>query len=391
MTTAHPIDDARINEDRECPDCGYNLRGLQRGGNCPECGRKIGGKVSTVRRDNIAYAAPTYLRTLRTGLWIMASSLLLMWAGPLGSMVWAFGAWFALTKRPMPEGASRDPVLDNEKLRAVARWMQVPAIAGWGLLALASAATPAGGAPNFFVAALAAMGAGALIISMVAYIPLGVYLSAIADWAAYDSAAARLRGSAWFMCVLGTGMAVCFVVPVLRFFGVWLTVAWVVAVIVFLITVLQLAYAIHWAVKNQRYAEGSVARVAAKQAKRLAAPSVVHDMDCRRCGYDLEGMPFGGVCPECGESYADATPLPIREVPKRSSEDEAPLPLAGEDGAAADKSIRFPTRFGSDQHAVGGQQPARRPAAPHPLTPKPLGANPPDEGDIPLAPEDLTR
>ncbi|MEQ8769826.1 MAG: hypothetical protein RIB60_04880 [Phycisphaerales bacterium] len=393
--TAHPVDDARINEDRECPNCGYNLRGLSKGGTCPECGRKIGGKTASRYRDNLTYAAPSYLRTLCRGLWIMAASLPILpfslcfaAAAPIGSGVWALGAWIALTKRPLTDDTRPDAVLDSDKLRAVARWMQLPLVVGSVLLWLGMQVTA--GTP---VATILGVLAGlSLLAGVVGYIPLSIYLTAIADWASHESAAGRLRASAWFMCVLGAGMAVCFGVPVLRFFGLWLFVAWLTSVVVFLVTIVQLANAVQWAVKNQRYAEGSAARVAQRKAKRLAAPSVVHDMECRRCGYDLEGMPFGGACPECGESYADATPLPIRDVPRRAPEDEAPLPLADdEDGEAnRDKTIRFSTRFGSEQHAAGGPTPRSGPdpSAPRPFKPDPAD---PDGEAIPLEPEGPER
>ncbi len=388
---AHPLDQARIDEDRECPGCGYNLRGLPKGGACPECGRKIGGKTSARYRDAITYAPPSYLRTLCNGLWIMAVSLPILpvslcvvGAAPIGSAAWALGAWIALTKRPLTDDTRPDPVLDSDKLRQAARWTQLALVAGSVLLWLALQV----GAGSPVAVVLGVLAALSLLVGVVGYIPLSIYLTAIAEWAAHDSAAGRLRATAWFMCVLGAGLAVCFGIPVLRFFGVWLFVAWLVSVIVFLVTIVQLAHAVQWAVKNQRYAEGSAARVAERKAKRLAAPSVVHDLACRRCGYDLEGMPFGGACPECGESYADATPLPIREVPRRSAEDEAPLPLVGDEDSPADgdKSIRFPTRFGSEQRAAGGPSPARTPP-PDP----PIDGDAPDGDAIPLEPEDPAR
>lgn len=36
--------------------------------------------------------------------------------------------------------------------------------------------------------------------------------------------------------------------------------------------------------------------------------AVVPGARCQRCGYDLSSTPLGGVCPECGLTYAVAVP-----------------------------------------------------------------------------------
>ncbi len=53
-----------LERDTTCRHCGYNLRGLNPGGVCPECGAAI---AISLRRDLLRYAAPGYVRSLAWG------------------------------------------------------------------------------------------------------------------------------------------------------------------------------------------------------------------------------------------------------------------------------------------------------------------------------------
>jgi hypothetical protein len=59
--------------DTTCRRCGYNLRGLDEAGRCPECGTPIG--LST-QGDLLRYADPLWLVRLRDGLWLMTAGAL---------------------------------------------------------------------------------------------------------------------------------------------------------------------------------------------------------------------------------------------------------------------------------------------------------------------------
>ncbi|HUU95917.1 MAG TPA: hypothetical protein VM487_09255 [Phycisphaerae bacterium] len=55
--------------DRTCLKCGYNLRGLQQAGRCPECGTPVG---LSIHGDLLCYAEPGYVNKLARGSrWIM--------------------------------------------------------------------------------------------------------------------------------------------------------------------------------------------------------------------------------------------------------------------------------------------------------------------------------
>jgi len=339
-STAHSYESQVITEDRECPNCGYSLKGLRRGGRCPECGREIGGRSKGRLLDNIVHAPPSYLRTLRLGLVLMSLGVITFLVPIVPAVLWAWGVWIALTKRPVTPTTYPDAVLDSSKLRAVVRWSQVAPIAG-AFFMLIGSFLPAGG----LRVAVWIFGGLGLLGGAAGFVPLGIYLSALADWASHDNLAGRLKATTWMIAVFGVLGAFTVAVPVLRFFAFVILIVLVLAFVAMLVWVLLLTNVAHWAIRNQSYAEGSAARVAEKIVKRQAEPNKVHDLKCRRCGYDLEGQPLGGFCPECGESYADATSLPIRDVPKRRPEDEAPIPLA-EDEVPGSKPIRHTRGLG---------------------------------------------
>jgi hypothetical protein len=73
IPTAPPLD-----SEIHCIFCGYNLRGLDPAGRCPECGRPI---AASHRGDRLAHADPAWLRKLRFGaslkLWNIVLTILL--------------------------------------------------------------------------------------------------------------------------------------------------------------------------------------------------------------------------------------------------------------------------------------------------------------------------
>lgn len=56
-------------DDHRCVQCGYNLRGLEPTGNCPECAAPVGDSLVG---DDLRHADQPWLRTVRTGLVLLA-------------------------------------------------------------------------------------------------------------------------------------------------------------------------------------------------------------------------------------------------------------------------------------------------------------------------------
>ena len=276
-----------INEDRKCVRCGYNLRGLETTGACPECGTAItGGKKSVRLADNLVDAPIGYIRLMAFGMGLQASSVLVVavqfflpstWAiGPLsvrgllftlGTLAWFGAAWIVTVRRPRTERIVFDPILDNRHIRLACRLTQ-------GLAALAAMVAWAGFAAGWgwlqVIAAVLMLGA------LFGLVPMGVYLSSMADWAGETGEGARLRAATWCIAVLGTLEV--FVWAVLKLnppFSMFLAFVGVISgllvfggVVVFAWSVLMLAKAAGWAIQNAVEAREREIRIAEKKRRR---------------------------------------------------------------------------------------------------------------------------
>ena len=79
-----------IMDDIPCRRCSYNLRGLQQGGRCPECGTPIGVSVCG---DLLRFCHPRWLRQVAEGL------SMILW-GMLATVLVALSAAFVFRKEP---------------------------------------------------------------------------------------------------------------------------------------------------------------------------------------------------------------------------------------------------------------------------------------------------
>lgn len=75
----------RIEEDVECPDCGYNLRGLRMDGRCPECGRPT---------------IDTFARPLRAATGVLAEEMLRRPGGLLVQLLAWWIIWSSASAAP---------------------------------------------------------------------------------------------------------------------------------------------------------------------------------------------------------------------------------------------------------------------------------------------------
>jgi len=278
--------------DRPCRKCGYNIRGLREGQRCPECGTPIGGKRRTSRfADNLTDSPMWYLVVVLSGSVFMALSLvgsfvfsaferarsanwnpLPVWvvavgAGVLG-LLWLGGVVLTTSRRPHGEHTVRDPILDSEKMRWGARLAQVVFLAG---VLTRYLATSTGNAAAEFAA-------GVLVyVSLIAVAPLSVYLGSLLDWAGDTGGGDRMRNSAWAF-VVGGGGALVFdlllrapigfkmIVAVLL---VLCSLAVLIGVVLFVLSVLGLAYTSGWALQNAGARRAREARMAERKRRQL--------------------------------------------------------------------------------------------------------------------------
>ena len=221
-------------------------------------------------------------------------------------------------------------------------------------------------------------------IAWIGLIPTCVYFAELGYWASHDNLAYRLRSTAWAMAVFGvitvllSGIAALNIGPsaAAAFIGGYTSFLSILAVAVFFFTVIQLTSVMSWVMKHQKLAAGSADRVRERIEREARFPgTVVTGLACQSCGYSLDGLPHGGCCPECGESYADLTPMPVLDPAKMHldrNESEIEV-LDGEN-----KGIYFNTELDAQgKPKVGGT----------PFVPDPK-ADIPEDGDIPLSDSD---
>jgi len=82
---------ATIDADRPCANCGYNLRGLAIGRNCPECGQPIRRRMDSGRPDDLLCSGdPLVRRRMQTGLALgtlcLIAAVLGRWAALAGAL-----------------------------------------------------------------------------------------------------------------------------------------------------------------------------------------------------------------------------------------------------------------------------------------------------------------
>jgi predicted Zn-ribbon and HTH transcriptional regulator len=331
--------------DRPCKRCGYSLRGLPTNGTCPECGLPIGGGGNRFKRinNNLANAPLGYLNSLHWGLVLMAcfsvSSVAAFFLFSGGSPVaralfvgisavgWWVGVYLVTAPRPIDENTPHDWLLDNAPMRTINRTVQ----AAWALAAVALFASAQAPAPVSLVAAWLAL--FFLVIGLLGLIPVSIQLSALADWAQHTDLAGRFRIAVWMIAACGLLLVLTFpTIGIRPLAGFWLmalsasTICIVLAQILFLICLFQLAITVRWAINNAQFASDRLQRLAERTARGGELPR-----PCSICDYDLRGLPITARCPECGHlddslRFSGIAALHGQARPERP-EDTAEVPL----------------------------------------------------------------
>ncbi len=136
MTEIAPIPTPLVH-DILCIGCGYNLRGLEPSGRCPECGLSV---ADSNRGDFLFFSDPQWLRKVRFGATLKLWNLLIAglvgggaglisgiggsvgWAFFLGAVAGLFGLWatLAITTQEPKTSCTEDPVTLRKFIRICA-------------------------------------------------------------------------------------------------------------------------------------------------------------------------------------------------------------------------------------------------------------------------------
>lgn len=281
--------------DRPCARCGYNLKGLETGGRCPECGTPITVKRKSVRfADSLVDAPMWYVKLVALAMGLMAVvvvGVIVVWLahwvglvsagfGSLGftmlAGVWFAAAWLVTIERPRTERTLKDEILDHAKLRPVCRWSQAAGLAAVGLV---------------WAYVLTGFGVFSLLAGIVSLgvlaglVPMGVYLSALADWSGDTGVGGRLRAAVWCIAVCGTLLMLTLLLVIARTpLGLILRIALPLFTIIvmggialFGVSVVQLSMSALWAIQNSHEAREREIRMAEKRQRRAERDAIKAD------------------------------------------------------------------------------------------------------------------
>jgi hypothetical protein len=315
-----------VEQDRACPACGYNLKGLAVGGVCPECGRAIALAAKKGDTDMLVDAPRGYLNRFAGSLTIafvgLSFNLIGLFTvvvlaivnsvfgfygqtGPNGMVgpqlriptpsdgvfatvflagagVWLTGLIIATIPRPTPLTADASRATEWKRLRIATVITQ----SGWFLasaliLVIAIAApTPPPGTPmpgwvpfSATVAVIAACG------GLVGLIPTAILLARYADWIPDPELGWRMRTSAWSIGVFGTLILLTGVTPPglpsvagLIPFVLWMTIGFIwifflAGLGVLFVSIAQMAKTSWDAVANHRHREEKDQRMLEKMRR----------------------------------------------------------------------------------------------------------------------------
>jgi hypothetical protein len=203
-----------IDRDLHCASCGYNLRGLMTGRNCPECGQIISltrslddpllsGTLDERRKVQLGLTLIAFcaiaVAACRIGFpvaWSLAWGRQPMWHyivfGLAMSVMWAAGAWLITPPRLGPSHARLRPV---RRLIRATQPLIVVAYLCWLLVEARYAGTTAGDRLTGCALLVSVPAAAGMLL-------VGVWLVVLAEDAGLDAAAGAINLSLWVVPIL---------------------------------------------------------------------------------------------------------------------------------------------------------------------------------------------
>lgn len=340
--------DHTTTSERTCDSCGYSLAGLLMDSKCPECGHTAPPKNNSIRDATMSAQAPSsYIRWVRYGFLMCMLSIMGGLSGPiifsagsqstsmffpialtifvLASGCWTAGVWMITKKRTGIGTVTPDKVLDSALMIRTIRlvsfawpcWISLIVSAAMMARIAAAGGTPLG-SPMVYNILIAAAG----MIAWIGLIPVSVYFAEMAYWASDDRLANRLRATAWVMVVFGIATVVSNLVarstlPIAapaRIVQAWASIFSFGATVVLFYSIFRMTTLLNWVLSHQKLSAQRYDRINARIESDLdRRGEIATPTSCDQCGYNLQGLPKDGRCPECGNTFGSPQLFPIRD------------------------------------------------------------------------------
>jgi len=339
-----------------CDSCGYALDGLPIGTKCPECGESSAPKGKSIHEATMSFQAPAgYIKMVRYGFLLCMVAIMGGMLGPiiigitagtksmllplamvlfvLASWCWTAGVWIITKPRLGIGTVTKDDILDNATFVRIIRIMSVAWPCWILLIASGIIMRGGGGAPMFYSVLASIVG----LVAWVGLIPACIYFAEMAFWASDEWLSNRLRGTAWFMTVFGVLAVISKLLSVTslpisspaKIVHIWTYVISFLATAMLFYSIFRMSILLNWVLSHKHKNADKHKRLAERIENQMNRSGLISNKTlCDYCFYDLNGLPFKGNCPECGERYGEFTEFPIRDPAlDKPKHDETPINL----------------------------------------------------------------
>lgn len=300
---------------RVCVKCGYSLAGLPDGTRCPECGTASRTAARRGKKTVLGEAPPKYLNLLGLGLILTGLGGVAMIIGvafgagdsPLGLIVIpavisvAIGA-VIVSARKQHGGAHAQYFNANDTGGGVRKAVRVC----FGAVLVGGIVSAIPGLPGWIATPMSVLA----LLGLYGYLPLGVYLSDIADWAGDDGISGHLRGATSLGGLAGAVLAFSALVFELMntglgaFFGIVAVFALFViagSIGFFSLICMQMVTMVSWAARNHE--------TALERDMRLEEKRQQHEKEmAERAQARIDAMPAPAPIPSPSEPAASTEP-----------------------------------------------------------------------------------
>ncbi len=245
-----------VERDQACFGCGYNLRGLQVGGSCPECGAPI--QFRHLARDLLTEAPLPEIRKLRSGFHLATLVVLLfpvpLIAAAMGQtleitciallmvgVLWVMASRL-LTPSLSAPGAARRGFTDSASLRLAARWLQL----GWPTAALLILATEVMPMTLWSDRILMVSTLASLLAGVAGLVMLSVLMEHLAEWCRNELAQQLFTFTAWTLPICTAGLLMSLIATPFLLLTCSLTLFWIAALVGFFLGLCSVGRSVSW-------------------------------------------------------------------------------------------------------------------------------------------------